>query len=199
MTQTAQVTSIDSLKDLYAALCTFKAEAMEALNSIDMEIRKVHDWIDDQQRYWKKEAHERHEELFQAKMELNRRKNWRILDKPPDCTEQEQAFHLAGERLEEAEGKGENCRRWSPQFQRAVEEYESPTRQFSMFLDCDIPRAIALLAGKIASLEHYATLAGVSRSSPSPVANQPAPAGQGQDSQPQAKESSQEKDPEGNP
>jgi hypothetical protein len=165
MSESAGVTSIESLQDLRNALCSFRKEAGDALCAVELEVRRAFDWVEDQGKLWQKEVRVREDEVFQAKQDLSRRKGSRMFGHPPDCTDQEKALHEAEERLWEAQEKTENCRRWVPLLQDAVREYEGPARQVSGLLDVDFARALALLDRKLATLESYAALGPVSGSS----------------------------------
>src|SRR5262249_31014026 len=86
-------------------------------------------------------------------------------------TEQEKALKKAQMRLEEAETKLANCRRWVPLLHHAVHEYQGPARQLAGTLDTDVLNALALLANKLAALEAYLNVA----VPPAPGADGPAP------------------------
>jgi len=45
MTPGADVQAIDALQDWHNALCLFRDEALDALGSIGMEVRRAFDWI----------------------------------------------------------------------------------------------------------------------------------------------------------
>jgi len=163
MSDAAQVHSIDALVDFRAALCIFKETGTDALSSAAAEVQRAFDWLQDQLQYWKKEARVREEEMVQAKLELNRRKHSTTVGgRHPDCTEQEKAYRLATARWEEAQEKIANCKRWGPELQQAVFEYEGAARQLSQHLDAILPKSIVILEQKIASLETYAALAAAS-------------------------------------
>src|SRR6516165_2242925 len=53
MSTSARVFSVDALVDLKATLCTFTAEAREALSAVEMEIRRNQVWLDGQLAHWR--------------------------------------------------------------------------------------------------------------------------------------------------
>src|SRR5438552_1367950 len=124
MSESARVTALEAFMEFKSALSAFKAEAQDALCAVDMEIRRTVDWIESQRKYWHHEVRDRQEAVAEAKLALMSRKMMRFFDRPPDCTEQEEDLRLAVRRLEEAEDKVANCKRWAPLVQQAVEEYE---------------------------------------------------------------------------
>lgn len=160
MAEFAEVTSLQALMDWKASLCTFTSEAKEALSSLAMEIQHTLAWVEDQLKYWKSMVAKCEEEVFQAKLELSRRRMMRIGDRPPDTTEQERALRRARERLEHAQEKEENCRHWLRQLPQDINDYQGPARLLEGMLEADMPRADALLESKIASLEAYLQITG---------------------------------------
>ena len=87
MAESAEVASLQALIDWKASLCTFTSEAKEALSSLSMEIQHALAWLEEQLKYWRSMVRQCEEEVFQAKLELSRRRMMRIGDRPPDTTE----------------------------------------------------------------------------------------------------------------
>jgi hypothetical protein len=158
MSGSANVSSIESLGQLRAALCTFGEKAAEAVLAADAEIQRTVDWLDDQVGYWRHEVRRWEDEVFRARTELSRRRMLKIGDRPPDCTEQEEALERARQALAHAEDQVEATRRWQRLWHEAVIEYGGPVGQFKGLLEGDLPRAIALLERKIESLDAYVGL-----------------------------------------
>ena len=154
----ARVTSIEALQEFRADLCKFGDRAKDGLSSVQMEMQRTLDWLEDQEKSWQREVRRWEEAVIAARTELARRKMMRIGDRAPDCTEQEDILRAAQHRLDEAEDKLRKTRRWLPNFRRAVDEYQGPARQLSGFLEGEQPRALALLQQKIDALEAYARL-----------------------------------------
>jgi hypothetical protein len=158
MSTSANVTSVESLSELRAALCGFGAKASEALLAADAELHRTADWLEEQLKFWKHEVRRWEDEVFRARTELARRRMLRISDRPPDCTEQEEALEHARQALAHAEDQVEQTRRWERQWQEAVIEYQGPVGLLKSWLESDLVRAQALLERKIASLDAYVTL-----------------------------------------
>ncbi len=156
MSQSARVTSINALKELKVALCGFSLRAKEALCSIELEIRRTFDWLDQQLKHWQQEVRQQQEVVVRAKGELDQRK-YGCAD-GRGYTEQEVALKKALERLRHAEAKVETTRRWIHVLPRAVTEYEGPGRQLGGMLDAELRHAVAILDQKIDSLEAYVTM-----------------------------------------
>jgi hypothetical protein len=159
MSEHAQVTSIEALKDFHADLCIFADRAKDGLSSAQMKIQRVLDWLEEQNKFWQREVRRWEDAVTQARTELARRKMMKIGDRTPDCTEQEDILRAAQRRLDEVEEKLAKTRRWLPNMRRSVDEYQGPARQLSGFLEGEQSRALALLQQKIDALEAYARLA----------------------------------------
>jgi hypothetical protein len=155
MHQSAQVTAVDAISALRAALINFKEAASEALSAAASEVRRTEEWLEEQLKFWQHEVRQGEDEVFQAKTELTRRKMLRFGDRPVDTTDQELALRRAVARLEHAEDQVEASRRWLRQWPRDLLEYRGPTGQLKGLLDGELPRACAFLDRKIASLEAY--------------------------------------------
>jgi len=152
----ADVQAIDALQDWHNALCLFRDEALDALGSIGLEIRRAYDWIDQERKAWQHEAQEAETAVVQAKAELNQRKTPDFGGRVPDTSVQERALARARARLQHAEDQIEVCRKWATRLPKLIsEDYEGPARRLSTFLDTDVPRATADLASRIEALHRY--------------------------------------------
>src|SRR5262245_14096982 len=155
MNPSANVLETTTLVEFRAGLCTFTERAKDALGILDLDIRRARDWLEEQTALWKKAVRHAEDRLLQAKNELTRRRLMRIGDRPPDCTEQEEALELAKRRLEFAQERFGNCRRWQRALPEALIDYEGPSNQLTALLEGQMPRMLAYLESKIASLEEY--------------------------------------------
>jgi hypothetical protein len=165
----ADVQAIDALQDWHNALCLFRDEALDALGSIGMEVRRAFDWIDEERKAWQQEAREAEQAVVQAKAELNQRKTPNFDGRIPDTSVQERALARAKARLEHAEEQVEVCRKWAVRLPKLVnEDYEGPARRLNTFLETDLPAAIAHLSARIEALHRYTQV--------QPVSAPPAPA-----------------------
>src|SRR5438445_7546515 len=123
MQKAARVLSVEALEEFRAALDHFVEIGKDALGANDMEVQRAAGWLDEQLKHWQKELRVRQEELIVAKNNLRRRQMIKFNGRPPDCTEQEEAFEKAQRRLREAEEKLANCKRWAPLLQRETDQY----------------------------------------------------------------------------
>ncbi len=159
MAQAAKVLSIQSLKDFRVALITFTEEARNALGGVDMELKRMRDWLErDQLSYWQMQVKRRHEAMMMARTELYRR---RISQQGSDAisdTEQKEALKEAERRLKVAEEKVAAVKKLIPVFHHSMAEYVSRASPLSDHLSGGIERSLGSLMKMIDSLEAYLAL-----------------------------------------
>lgn len=169
----AHITSIEALERFRATLADFAGDARNALCAVDGDIRRMEGWLQEQGKHWQREIRKRQEDVNRAKIELAARKYQNRDGHGRGSTEPEIALKKALVRLEEAETKLANCKRWAPELQRAVHEYHGPARMLSGVLDTEVVNALALLANKLAALEAYLNIAPPSAPSVPAITNEP--------------------------
>jgi hypothetical protein len=155
MSQSAEVHSLDLLRRLREALVRFGAAGQAALGQAEMEIRHVHNTLEERLKHWQQQVIRRQEAVNQARAALS---HARALHEGQSvgCVEQELAWRKAQERLREAEEKVVTVRRWQRELPNFIKELEGPARALSGFLEADLRQAVVLLENKIAALEAYA-------------------------------------------
>src|SRR6516162_269398 len=144
MASSARVTSVQAITDFKAALLIFCQEAKEVLASIEMENRRMTDWVErDRLSHWQREIRNRQEEMAQAKADLFRKQITRISGQHPDFIEERDALRKAVYRLEEAEEKVRRCRLWGGrQLPRAIDEFQAPSRQLAAIVEGNPPTIV---------------------------------------------------------
>ena len=155
----ADVSSIAALRDWLADLARYRADAAEALAGVEMELRRGHDWISTQLAMWKKAVRECEELVVQAKATLTGKRfpNWD--GKMPDTTVEERNLRRAEARLDFAREKVTACQRWQTHMPKLVDEaYTGAARRLGLFLEGDVPKALATLDKQTEALEEYARL-----------------------------------------
>lgn len=164
-----RVTSVELLRSWRAALATFRTDALDALTTAGLDVRRSFDWLDDQKKAWAKAVRERYDEVVHAKAALSR-KQWTLPgQRQPDVTEEIKALRLAQKRLAEAEDKLDRTKRWGPALQRAVEEYEGPIRRLADLIEADLPKSGGLIERQIVDLEAYLAVNAGTSAPPKPV------------------------------
>jgi hypothetical protein len=170
VSESANVTSIEAIQGFQVALAQFCEEAKEALASIDMEGRRILEWVThDQLNAWRKAVRDRQEDLAQAKAALFQVQLRRLSGDHPACIEQKEAVWLAQARLEEAEDKIGKCQRWGRLLQEALEEYKGKANQLAYLVEGDPSPGVIHLGQILARLEDYVLAAPPSTTSSLPA------------------------------
>jgi len=155
----ANVPSVDALKDFKNALIAYAEEARNALNGVDMDVRRTRDWLErDQLMYWQSQVKKRNEQVSQARADLFRRQMSQSGSDSVSDSDQKEALRMAIQRLRQAEEKLEKVRRWGPVLQHAIAEYNSAARPLGDRLAGDLVASLALLDRMVASLDAYMAL-----------------------------------------
>ncbi|HVK08212.1 MAG TPA: hypothetical protein VM597_05480 [Gemmataceae bacterium] len=174
MTPGADVQAIDALQDWHNALCVHRVEALEALSSIAMEIRRAFDWIDEEEKAWRREARAAEDDVVRAKAELNQRRNPNYADRVPDTSVQEKELARAKARLQHAEDQIDVCRKWAVRLPKMIsEEYDGAGRRLMNFLDVELATAIADLGARIDRLHAYLAVTPGTVAPPAPTPEKP--------------------------
>ena len=151
MSETARVKSVDALREFREALLAFIDDARNALTAVDMENRRITDWVNNTQKfYWINEVKRRREKANEIRGELHRRK----LSGGGE-TEAKEAVRIANARLREAEEKVEIVRKAAPVLQHAIDEYLGQGRPLGDMLSGDLEKAVAKLENMANALEKY--------------------------------------------
>jgi hypothetical protein len=160
MANPAQVKSIDSLQSMTAALECFHADVAAALDELDMESRRAMQWIgDDCRQYWRQEVRRSTERVVEAKLALEHAQMFRGGDgRQASCIEEKKILEREKRRLQLAESKVEAIKHWVSTIDRAMNEYRAVRCQFANWLECDFPKAVAVMGRMVAALETYVRL-----------------------------------------
>jgi hypothetical protein len=161
MNQSANVRSIDAIKDFRVALSTFKEGAAQSLAAVAVEIQRTLDWLGhDQLKYWQNQVRVREDRVNEAKVDLNRCLiSTTATGDRPACSDQRLALAKAKARLAEAEEKIEKVRHWCQVIEQDISDYHGPAQQLASMLDHDLPKAMSLIERMINSLEEYVGVA----------------------------------------
>ncbi len=157
MARSAKVTSIDALPLVAASLQKFRGESAVALDDLEIELRRINEWIHhDRKDYWKKERDRAYERLNQARLQLQQaRVAQKVGNHEPACIDEKRAVEKAKRRLELAYQKVDAVRRWTATIDRAVDDFQRCRTQFASWLDTDLQRAVAAVNKMSESLVSY--------------------------------------------
>lgn len=168
MAQSANITSIEALRLLKAALVTFEEEVQAALVALEMEARRPVEWIEhDRRQYWPRETRKATDVVSEARLSLQRCELTISGDDSRSCYDEKKALQKAKKRLEKCEEKVRAVRRWGPQIRKEVEEFEVQTAKLKQFMESEFCKAPAALERMAAALDRYVQQGGSSASSSS--------------------------------
>jgi predicted RNase H-like nuclease (RuvC/YqgF family) len=150
MSDTVRVTSIEGLREFRDAMNNFVDDARNSLTAVEMENRRITDWLNNQKFFWGNEIKRRREKLNEIRGELHKKKLSGAND-----TEAKEAVRVHTARLREAEQKFETVKKWIPQLQHAIDEYLGQARPFGDLLTGDLEKAMGKLERMADALEAY--------------------------------------------
>jgi hypothetical protein len=152
----ANVCSIPGIVEFRAALCTFDDDALRILAAIEQIAQGALYWLEQEvPQHWKMQVRRCYDEVARTRAALHTCRLRTVGGRHPACIEEQEAFHAARRKLHEAEEKIEVARAWANRIRREIDEYRGRVMQLRLCLECDVPRAIALLDRTLLALEAY--------------------------------------------
>jgi len=156
MDSQASVGSVDAFRDFRAAFVKFGDASRNALIAVDIEIRRMLDWLEkDQGAYWKNEIRRREEKLNEAKAALHRKRITATFGNAVSDSEEILMVRRAQAKLEHAENKLKEVKQWYLTVEQAVNEYRGPAQLFGSALDAGVPRGLSALDRMAEIIESY--------------------------------------------
>ena len=156
MNHSAQVRSIDALEHMAAALRVFAEEASVALDDLRMDLHRVIQWIEyDQKDYWTQELRRAQQMVTEARLNLERARMFRFGDNEPSCHAEKKALEAAQRRVEAVRRKLETVKRWGRLLEHEATECRGAVAPLAHWVQTDVPRAVALLHRLSGALESY--------------------------------------------
>lgn len=169
MDSQARVGSIEVFDEFRAAYAKFGQAGRNALIAVDLEIRRMLDWLEkDQVAYWKAEIRRREEKLNEAKTALHRKRITAAFGNMASDSEEILMVRRAQAKLEQAEAKLKEVKQWYLTLEHEVNEYRGPSQQLGNALDAGVPRALSALTRMAEAVEAYLAVATPGASTPSP-------------------------------
>lgn len=160
MDSQARVASLDRVQEFRTAYAKFGDAARQTLLGVELEIRRMLEWLEkDQVSYWKAEIRRREEKVNEAKAALHRKRITATFGHVVSDTDEIVALRKAKVRLEEAEEKLKLVKQWYLLIEQEVNEYRGPSQTLGNLLDADVPRALSSLDRTMDTLESYLQIA----------------------------------------
>ena len=156
----ARIDSVDALRMFRTVLVKFAETVQVSLADAEGEMQRVLMWLETEANtYWSGQIRKRHEAVEKAKDGVRQKK---LFKSPTGSTqsavEEEKVLRMAQKRLEEAEEKLKNVKRYTPRLQKEISIYKGGVQRLSTTVSADIPLAISRLDRMVAALEAYAAL-----------------------------------------
>lgn len=152
----ANVQSLEAILAVKAALATFHDDLEQAIATIDLEMRKILDWLEhDRPRHWRVQLRNASDEVTQARQALHRCLMYPINDERPSCYEERAELKKAEARLEYCTEKSERLRHWIREVRHEMSEYQGRISQMKDLVEIDTPQAISILDRLLARLQEY--------------------------------------------
>jgi hypothetical protein len=157
MERSAQVTSIEAIRDFRAALLQFGGEAEDAVIMLTLEARKAIQWLQqDRSRYWPEQTRRAQEWVVQARNELDRCQLHYGSENAPSCFDQKKRLEKAKRRLRLCEEKVKAVKRWINTVRQELDDFDGELAKMNNWLETDLPRAAASLERMLRALDKYA-------------------------------------------
>ena len=152
----ANVQTFDAVSAVRTALVSFGDQLEQALTTIDIEMRRMMDWLEhDRPRFWRTQVRVAVDEVTAARAALHRCLMFPVADERPSCYEERAALKKAQARLAYCEEKSERLTHWIREVRHEILEYEGRVRQLNEIVELDVPQAVGILTKLLARLEEY--------------------------------------------
>ena len=157
----ARVESVDALRSFRAALVKFAEAANVALGDAESELQRTLMWLEtEQDTYWQHQVRKWTDAVAAAKEKVREKKLFRDSSgRFPSAVDEEKRLKLCVQRMEEAQQKLVNTRKWARKLQRELHNYKGGVSALSTNVAHDIPLAIARLDKMGGILDAYVSLA----------------------------------------
>lgn len=154
--QSANVHSVDAIKDVRAALIKFQERATTAMGDMRQKIDRTVAWLElDRPNYWREQERRAYDLLATTRVALDTCRLRTVAGRRSDCIEEKKAFERAKMRMEYVREKQLAVRKWMVQSGREANEYRARTSTFQRALENDVPLMIAQLGRMIDAIEGY--------------------------------------------
>ncbi|MFZ1752759.1 MAG: hypothetical protein WBO46_20515 [Caldilineaceae bacterium] len=160
----ANVRSIQTLTDLKTSLARFGQESRDALQRMDVELRRTQEWLDERQRFWEGQVRRCEDFVHQTQVAVQRCHDSAFQDPytgwlfVPDCSGPEAKLYQALKRLHEAQFQLDKVWRAVMKLQGAGATFQRQARRQSRLVEKEMVDAQAFLERKMLLLESYAAV-----------------------------------------
>jgi hypothetical protein len=155
----ANVQSLAAIETVRTGLAKFRDELDQALSVVDIEKRRVLDWLEhDRPMYWRKAVRDAQDHVTEARAALHRCLMYPVGDERPSCREERAALKKAEVQLAYCLEKSERLRTWIREVRHEMFEYDGRISQLRDVVEIDVPAAMAMLSRLLARLQEYQSI-----------------------------------------
>ena len=157
MSTTARVESVDAIKDFRVYLTKFQEMAGRALGDADSDVNRMVRWLEGEGlNYWTSTIRKRQESLAKAEEAFRFKRLYKDASgATPSAVEEQKAVQIARKRLDEANNKLANVKKWTRQLQKEISNYRGGVSGFSTAVSSGVPQAVAHLGALLDQLDKY--------------------------------------------
>ena len=158
MAHSANIRSLDAVKDFKAALAKFGDQVKQSLISAHADMRKgIQRLQTDHYAYWQHEEKKWSRKLAEAKSELYRAEN-ESRDTRTSPVLERKAVDRAQQRIDECRRKMERVKHWVRTLEKEAALCQSQLQQLDEMVEADLPRTAAKVDRMMQSIESYLNL-----------------------------------------
>ncbi len=178
MSESANVRSLEAVREFRTALFAFAEDTRSALESLRTEVHRTLEWIDhDRPAYWKEEARKSSDAVSEARSQLSKKQVIAAGSERKYVYDEKLALERAKRRQNTAQEKQKAVQQWIMKTHRATDEYATRLARLDHTLNNNVPRAMGLVERMINALEAYASVGRPAESPPEDAAESANPAG----------------------
>ena len=157
MGEQIKVADVQTIERFRASLLVASETFGLALEEAEGEIERTLAWVEsDQPEFWRKRIRKAQDEVVMCKSALFRKQEIKATaDARPSVVDEKKALDRAMKRLEYAETKLRNTKRWSTELPRQSVIFKGALSGMHTVLDRDVPRVNAMLKRMTEHLEAY--------------------------------------------
>ena len=157
MGEQIKVADVETIERFRAALLVASETFGLALEEAEGEIERTLAWVESEQPdFWRKRMRKVQDEVVMCKSALFRKQEIKATaDARPSVVDEKKALDRAMKRLEYAETKLRNTKRWSTELPRQSVIFKGALSGMHTVLDRDVPRVNAMLKRMTEHLEAY--------------------------------------------
>lgn len=148
MSQPLHINDYEVLRNFHDALKRFDEKTQGNIDSIQMEIQRTLEWIDERVQYWRSKIEYAENSMDDARHDLRRCESNSDDDGYADCRYEEDALQNAEYEFEECLRNLETAQQWRITLENAIEEYYKQTPRFRNLVTDHSDKAKAFLMSK---------------------------------------------------